>query len=146
MQHLVAGLNVERERVTDPDLDAIEDYKFFIQDQGKWPAATDHLTAATSDRERSASRFEYYMLFACGSLRAFATISGHVGMGSKITRDDDVVAILYGGRNPFVLRPYGEVYQHIGACNVYGAMDGEATREHRESGRPDITFSLRWIK
>ena len=73
----------------------------------------------------------------------FVTISGYAGLGSKITRESDIVAILYGGKTPYVLRPYGEEWQLAGECHIYGVMDGEAVDQHKSSGEADDVF---WIR
>lgn len=50
-----------------------------------------------------------------------------------ITQAGDCIAVLTGGRVPFVLRPTGDSYRLIGPCYFHGIMDGEAFPEdHRE--------------
>lgn len=64
--------------------------------------------------------------------RPFLTSRGWVGRGPAAIMPGDVVAILWGGRVPFVLRPCGDgngnetgYYQLVGDAYVHGLMDGE---------------------
>jgi hypothetical protein len=44
------------------------------------------------------------------------------------TQEGDIVAVLYGGRTPFILRPKSEKnteYLLVGPAYVHGFMDGE---------------------
>lgn len=45
------------------------------------------------------------------------------------TETGDCIAVLTGGRVPFVLRPMGDYYYLVGPCYVHGVMDGEAFSE-----------------
>lgn len=45
---------------------------------------------------------------------------------SAIYHQGDYIAVLAGGRFPFVLRSTGDHYRLIGPCYVHGIMDGEA--------------------
>ncbi|KAK3081087.1 hypothetical protein LTS18_010359 [Coniosporium uncinatum] len=58
--------------------------------------------------------------------RFYTTRDGRVGLGPVDLQEGDTVAILYGGKWPFVLRPKGDHYLFIGACYIHGLMQGEA--------------------
>jgi hypothetical protein len=47
---------------------------------------------------------------------------------------DNVVCVLFGGKMPFCLRPWGRHYRLVGECYVHGLMGGEAIEmlERRE--------------
>ena len=45
------------------------------------------------------------------------------------TETGDCIAVLTGGRVPFVLMPMDERYHVVGPCYVHGVMDGEAFPE-----------------
>jgi hypothetical protein len=75
------------------------------------------------------------------SYRMFSELRGHWRFGITDTdlfamvpvgsQKGDVVAIVHGGKVPFVLRPVGEdasqiQYQFVGGAYVHGCMDGEA--------------------
>lgn len=67
--------------------------------------------------------------------RRFAvTGRGYFVMGPDVMEEGDIVAVLYGGRTPFVLRPIADGnWSLLGECYVHGMMDGEALKmEHAE--------------
>jgi len=57
--------------------------------------------------------------------RMFTTRDGYIGLGPKELHPGDRIALLSGGRLPFVLRPDGSAYQLIGDCYIHGMMSGE---------------------
>ena len=62
--------------------------------------------------------------------RLFFTSSGHLGLGPAGMMSGDVVAVLFGGKVPFVLRNVDEEgdggqWKLIGECYVDGVMGGE---------------------
>ena len=67
-----------------------------------------------------------------------------MGLGPRATKKGDVVAVLNGGRTPFVMRKVVEDvtgesgatarYELIGSCYVHGIMDGEAVRNPNAPG------------
>jgi hypothetical protein len=49
--------------------------------------------------------------------------------------EGDAVAILYGGKWPFILRPLEDgYYGMIGICYIEGLMFGQALQEHEAKG------------
>jgi len=60
------------------------------------------------------------------------TASGYLAAVPYTTKVGDCIAILAGGRLPFVLRPAGDHYCLIGPCYVHGIMNGEAFPENLE--------------
>jgi hypothetical protein len=60
------------------------------------------------------------------------TASGYLAAVPYTSRVGDCIAILAGGRLPFVLRPTGDHYCFIGPCYVHGIMNGEAFPENLE--------------
>ncbi len=72
----------------------------------------------------------------------FKTQTGLIGTGPKALREDDVLAILYGGNVPFVLRSCADGYQMIGPGYMYGMMDGEAITTRGEKGLLEKDFLL----
>jgi len=58
--------------------------------------------------------------------RFYTTRDGRIGLGPADLQEGDTVAILYGGKWPFVLRPKGDHCLVIGPCYVHGLMQGEA--------------------
>ena len=56
----------------------------------------------------------------------FVTKSGYMGIGPKTMRPGNKLALLYGGKWPFVLYPTtGDYYYFVGPCYVHGIMHGE---------------------
>lgn len=72
--------------------------------------------------------------------RRFGTTArGAFLIGPDTTQEGDTVAMLYGGRTPFVLRPREDGgWTLVGECYVHGMMGGEALEEEGE----DETFSI----
>ena len=61
--------------------------------------------------------------------RAFArTAKGYFVLGPAVLKVGDVVCVLFGGKMPFCLRPWGRHYLLVGECYVHGLMDGEAMK------------------
>jgi hypothetical protein len=77
----------------------------------------------------------------------FITEHGSIGMGPPAIQPGDVVAILFGAKAPFILRPTdidGE-YRLIGQCYVNGIMHGEHIEKLKAKGRFEestTTFTL----
>ncbi|KAF2114627.1 heterokaryon incompatibility protein-domain-containing protein [Lophiotrema nucula] len=82
--------------------------------------------------------FKSVTVGACAGRRIFLTESGFLGLGPRILRAGDQVAVFAGGNTPFVIRritrPQAEAgddgtanqrYQFIGECYVHGLMRGE---------------------
>ncbi|KAJ4346348.1 uncharacterized protein N0V89_010277 [Didymosphaeria variabile] len=64
--------------------------------------------------------------------RVMGTRDGRVGLAPKHARQGDVVAVLTGGRVPFILRPEEHHYTIVGDAYVHGIMDGEALQAGEE--------------
>lgn len=60
------------------------------------------------------------------------TSSGYLAAVPYTTEVEDCIAILAGGKFPFVLRPTGDHYSFIGPCYIHGIMNGEAFPENLE--------------
>lgn len=68
--------------------------------------------------------------------RVFArTAKGYFVLGPRVLEVGDVVCVLFGGKMPFCLRPWGHHYLLVGECYVHGLMGGEAIKmlERREA-------------
>lgn len=72
------------------------------------------------------TRFARDVSWICTNRKLFYTSGGSVGLGPSNTRIDDVVAVLFGGHTPFLLRPRAGYHQLLGEIYVHGMMDGEA--------------------
>jgi hypothetical protein len=73
------------------------------------------------------------------------TRNGLMAMVPTGTQEDDIVAVLYGGRTPFILRPRLEnngEYHLVGPAYVHGFMDGEAFTWRDAGGLMEREFIL----
>ncbi|KAM5344545.1 hypothetical protein ACJ41O_013080 [Fusarium nematophilum] len=61
--------------------------------------------------------------------KAFVTKNRWMGLGPSVTQPGDVVAILFGGKVPYILRPVDDHYLFVGECYVHGIMYGELVSE-----------------
>jgi hypothetical protein len=69
------------------------------------------------------------------------TVDGYVGLGPSEMEDGDVVAILWGGSTPYILRRSTELHYGfivVGEAYIYGIMDGELV----QSVTTDKVFEL----
>lgn len=72
------------------------------------------------------------------------TNNGHMGLGPRCTQPGDIVAILYSLPTPMLLRPSQDCrdFRLLGTSYVYGIMDGEVVRRHKESWAEDTVFNI----
>jgi len=59
------------------------------------------------------------------SRRSFVGKQGYLGLVPQDAKEGDLVVVLFGAVQPFVLRSEGGRYKLIGEAFVYGIMDGE---------------------
>ena len=72
--------------------------------------------------------------FFCDSMqsrRLARAARGYLGLVPRDAQAGDTIAILKGGRVPFVLRSEEDSYQLVGATYVHGILQGEAFEEAR---------------
>lgn len=69
----------------------------------------------------------------------FLTKTGRLGIGKSTFGEGDVVAVLWGGAMPFILRPLSATYTLLGPCVVLKWMNGLAVDEWK-SGKLDLTM------
>lgn len=74
--------------------------------------------------------------------RIFWTSGGSYGLGPGCMRVGDIVAVLYGGNVPYVLRPRGNGYLLLGKAYVDEIMHGELVKEVEEGKREEQVFCL----
>lgn len=75
--------------------------------------------------------------------RIFArTKKGYYMLGPMVMKEGDVVCVLYGGKMPFVLRPWGRYFLLVGECYVHGLMKGEAINLLEQKVLADEVFDL----
>ena len=94
-----------------------------FQKQGLVPPKQRDLTTQAEGLE-----FLKYSLIAEGRSLCVTT-SGRLCLAPFNARVDDKVAILYGGKTPYVLRPVGDDFEFVGESYVHGLMKGEALED-----------------
>lgn len=68
----------------------------------------------------------------------FLTKTGRLGISKSIFDKGDIVAVLWGGAMPFILRPLGANHALLGPCVVLQWMDGLAVDDWK-SGKLNLT-------
>jgi hypothetical protein len=68
------------------------------------------------------------------------TAKGYLCLAPMDTKDGDCIAVLLGGKTPYILRPDEEQYRFLGESFVYGIMEGELM------GDPNFVSGLGKIK
>ena len=80
---------------------------------------------------------------AASNNRAFATTSkGFYVLGPSIMEAGDIICVLFGGKMPFCLRPWGAHHLLVGECYVHGLMDGEAIEMMEQKKLVESHFDL----
>lgn len=75
--------------------------------------------------------------------RIFArTKKGYFVLGPKVMKEGDIVCVLFGGKMPFVLRPWGPYFLLVGECYVHGLMNGEAIDMLEQKALVEDVFDL----
>ncbi|KAI0882855.1 HET-domain-containing protein [Annulohypoxylon maeteangense] len=76
--------------------------------------------------------------------RKFArTSKGYYVLGPAVMEKGDLVCVLFGGKMPFCIRPFGEQrYLLVGECYVHGLMKGEAMDMASDGKLFERTFEL----
>lgn len=64
-----------------------------------------------------------------GISAVFDTVNGHIGIGPRIVRPGDRIALVPGCRVPLILRQDEAFFRLVGPCYVSGIMQGEAVRQ-----------------
>lgn len=78
-----------------------------------------------------------------GTENFFLTKSGLMGRGPRVMESGDIVAVLYGGQVPYILRPTTDGhFLFVGACYVEGLMNGEAIDMLEEGNLEAQIFTL----
>jgi hypothetical protein len=106
---LLAGL-VRWSRVAHQEaLQGYRDFKAYLERHGAPTCTLWDLEFSASDEDRSASEYCHEAYARTRHRAIFHTATGHVGLGPRCAQPGDVVAILYGGRLPMVMRPLPEL-------------------------------------
>lgn len=133
---LIDGTQQGRKVTTQQALRGYRSLKEYLQDNESFPPKGDTPAGIYWSSFRVAAR----------SRAVFLTENGHICVGPKCSQAGDIVAILYGSRLPMVMRPLPvpepDNFRLLGASHVYGIMNGEAVRRHKEMGIEDTVFRI----
>ena len=106
-------------------------------------SAGDEDAAALEVREARALRYHNAMQVACGNRRFFISDDGRIGLGPRVMRVGDLVAIFWGFKRPVVLRPSTKgQYRLCDEAYIHDLMDGRWTDAQVDAGIKDEVFSL----
>lgn len=113
---------------TDVGLQYLADFFAFLEEQDMIHHFSRELRKTLRIELLTGHAFTYMELVRiyCGGRRLFET-QGYIGLGPGDIKKGDVVAVLDGGKVPYMLRPFenkGE-YAFLGECFVYEIMNGE---------------------
>ncbi|KAH7141005.1 heterokaryon incompatibility protein-domain-containing protein [Dactylonectria macrodidyma] len=88
-------------------------------------------------------RFMWKANQRCHGRRFFVTRKGYFGIGPECMERGDIIAVLFGGKVPYVLRATdGGRYFFIGECYVHGIMSGEVIEKWRIGKFKKQTFDM----
>lgn len=97
-----------------------------------------HEVGGDASTRQMAAVYDRAFGLACWARRFFLTKHGYMGLGPFSTRPGDRIAVLLGGKTPYVLRKvvdrkHKEIhFRLIGESYVHGLMHGEALDVHDE--------------
>lgn len=123
---LLAGMNLEHKPATHKDIAAYMDFAFYIFQRNMFPRRERYIEPVS--RNALASRFQSAFKYACQNRRVFVTWNGHLGVGPRMMKEGDCVAVVYGSGVPYLLRPHNGCFRVVGQCYVDGIMHGEGLR------------------
>ena len=127
---------------SDPDYTQIATTWFFEHARGIPMTSVLQRALWTVLPKPDSGRFHEAFVRACNDRRFFVTKKGYMGMAPESTKEGDLVAIIFGGKVPYIIRSTENGYRFIGDCYVPGLMKGEAVDEWREQGKKQQLFQL----
>ena len=95
-----------------------------------------------SRQSADSGRFHEAFVRACVDRRFFVTRNGLMGIGPDAMKEGDIIAILFGGSVPYVVRTVGQNHKLVGECYVVGLMNEEAMSTWRDEGSKRKIFDL----
>lgn len=122
---LTAGEAYNRKRTVSADLSTLKEYidDIPMRRDSSIAGLTEHMVY---EKNKMDVMYAASCVTFCLLRRIFVTHSGRLGLGPSAMRPNDLVVIFRDGNTPFVIRKIDDWYQLVGACYVYGIMDGEA--------------------
>jgi hypothetical protein len=139
---LTAGFGLGLSRITPQDPEEKE--KIFLAEYHLFVQYTRERKESYLDYSESTNVFVNLVSSVVAKRRFFVTSTGMLGLGPKRSREGDVVAILFGGTRPYLLRPVrnGTHWRLVGECYVHDIMNGQAAEMWLNSDEPLEDFHL----
>lgn len=100
------------------------------------------ICSSSTESPRLCSVSELIDFFLTHPWNIFLTKTGRLGIGKSMFSKGDIVAVLWGGAMPFILRPLGENYTLLGPCVILKWMDGLAVDEWKAGTLNSTTYSM----
>jgi hypothetical protein len=88
-------------------------------------------------------RMAMFQLASWDQEHIFRTKNGYIGLSDGEAKSGDQVCVIFGCRQPVILRPVGAYYQFVGVCYVLGLMEGEAVQDVSGGKRRVEAFDIR---
>ncbi|CAG9978008.1 unnamed protein product [Clonostachys byssicola] len=80
---------------------------------------------------------------ACAHRALFVTRKGYIGLAPWNAKEGDVVAVLDGGKTPYILRSASvDQFKLVGESFVYGVMAGEALQHRKALEKPESRIQI----
>jgi hypothetical protein len=140
---LVASITPSGKRAQSEDLQILVEYLKSLAMDDDDRASDSARSKKGFDFERATSMQDVSSLNYCINRRFFVAGTGSMGIGPRCMQPGDVVTVLRGGQNPFILRKKGDSYWLLGEAYVHGVMDGEAVQMHKARGGSEEIFHIR---
>jgi len=140
---LVAGRTWGGGRAQSSDLQVLLEYLKSLALNENYRASNDIRITKDFDVGKMKSVRNTSVMDYCADRRFFLTGAGRVGIGPRCMQPADIVVVLRGGSNPFILRKRSDSYWLLGAAYVHGIMDGEAVQIHKARGGSEEVFHIR---
>jgi hypothetical protein len=125
-------------------LQDLADEKYFMAEYNTFVQYTQDRAESYVDYSEGTNTFVNLVCNAVAGRRFFVTEQGMLGLGPRTMKEGDIIAVLFGGSVPFVLRPVkeGRHWRLVGDCYVHDIMDGQAVEIWRDSDRLTKDFHL----
>jgi hypothetical protein len=116
---------IPNEPVSDTDIQLLRPFLESDSSFGEmeWPEDCEKLTP--KELLNMAFKYKEYARPQTDRSSFFITKKGYMGLGPPRIRNGDKVCIIFGCRNPLLLRKTNDTFNLIGEVYIYGMMDGE---------------------
>lgn len=110
----------------------------------------DHWKMATSERQEvvdlsvggDSEAYESLARNFCFKRKFIITTKGRMGIGPKEAESGDIVAVLFGGGLPYILRGQGQSFVLVGESYINDLSDGEAVQAWENGESAEQVFTL----